>query len=79
MTANLPTQYFEAEKNCRLAKSSQDKVVALEEMLAIMPKHKGTDHLRADLRAKIAKFTQTSAKKAIIHRVKTVVSKEGAA
>ncbi len=46
MPANLPPQYFEAEKSFRLAKRPEEKIAALEEMLAIMPKHKGTDHLR---------------------------------
>ncbi|OYV03158.1 GTP-binding protein HSR1 [candidate division bacterium WOR-3 4484_18] len=56
MPANLPPQYFAAEKRYREAKTPEDKIKALEEMLAIMPKHKGTDKLQAALRAKIAKF-----------------------
>ena len=63
MPANLPPQYFEAEKNFRAAKDPLEKIAALEEMLAIMPHHKGTDHLRAKLRAKIAKLTEASEKK----------------
>jgi len=51
MPANLPPQYFDAEKKLRTAKNTADKILALEEMLAIMPKHKGTDHLRADHQA----------------------------
>jgi hypothetical protein len=54
MPANLTPQYLEAEKNFRLAKTTQEKIACLEEMLAVMPKHKGTDHLRADLRTKLA-------------------------
>ena len=57
MPANLPPQYFEAEKLYRQAKTPEEKVEALENMLAIMPKHKGTDKLRAELRRKIAKFS----------------------
>jgi ribosome-interacting GTPase 1 len=60
MPANLPPQYFEAEKRLRTAKTAEDKIMALEEMLAIMPKHKGTDHLKADLRRKIARRSQAS-------------------
>jgi|UniRef100_A0A7C5AKP1 ribosome-interacting GTPase 1 len=56
MPANLPPQYFEAEKRYREAKSVSDKLKALEEMLAIMPKHKGTDKLKADLRRRIAQL-----------------------
>jgi len=55
--ANLPPQYFEAEKVFRAAKAPSEKIEALETMLAIMPKHKGTDHLKAELRARIAKLT----------------------
>ncbi|MFC2058980.1 GTPase [Chloroflexota bacterium] len=58
MPANLPPQYFEAEKAYRLAKVPEDKVEALETMLAIMPKHKGTDKLRAELRRRIAKYLE---------------------
>lgn len=78
MPANLPPQYFEAEKNFRSAKSPLEKIAALEEMLAIMPKHKGTDHLRAELRGRIAKLTQALDKKTAIHRVSMAIEKEGA-
>ncbi len=79
MPANLPPQYFEAEKNFRSAKTAPEKIVALEEMLAIMPKHKGTDHLRAELRRRIAKLTQASDKKAATQRASMVIEKQGAA
>ena len=78
MPANLPPQYFDAEKTFRLAKTAPEKIVALEEMLAIMPKHKGTDHLRAELRAKIAKLTQALDKKTATHRASMLIEKEGA-
>ncbi|MDY6893116.1 MAG: TGS domain-containing protein [Chloroflexota bacterium] len=58
MPANLPPQYFEAEKAYRNAKTPDEKVEALEAMLGIMPKHKGTDKLRAELRRRIAKFSE---------------------
>ncbi len=79
MPANLPPQYFEAEKGFRSAKSPEEKIAALEEMLAIMPKHKGTDHLRADLRSRIAKLTQLAAKKSGAHRASMAIEREGAA
>ncbi|MDH5695027.1 MAG: 50S ribosome-binding GTPase [Dehalococcoidia bacterium] len=79
MPANLPPQYFEAEKNFRAAKNPAEKIAALEEMLAIMPKHKGTDHLRAELRARIAKLTQLAAKKSGTQRASMVIEREGAA
>ena len=58
MPANLPPQYHEAEKKYRAAHTIPEKMTALQEMLAVMPKHKGTDHLKADLRAKVAKLTE---------------------
>jgi ribosome-interacting GTPase 1 len=56
MPANLPPHYHEAEKRYRTARTIPEKVAALQEMLAVMPKHKGTDHLKADIRARIAKL-----------------------
>ena len=79
MPANLPPQYFSAEKKYREAKTPQEKISALEEMLTIMPKHKGTDKLRASLRRKLAQF-----KNALEARRKTkkglsyVIEKQGA-
>lgn len=60
MPANLPPSYFEAERRYREARTPEGKVEALEEMLTVMPKHKGTDKLRADLRRKISKFKNQS-------------------
>ena len=79
MPANLPPQYFEAEKNFRQAKDPMEKIAALEEMLAIMPHHKGTDHLRAELRARIARLTEAAEKKTATKRRSMVIPKEGAA
>lgn len=79
MPANLPPQYFEAEKRYRLAKDPEAKIEALQGMLAIMPKHKGTDKLHAELRRKIAKFSQEAEKKyATARRAGFYISREGA-
>ena len=81
MPANLPPQYFEAEKRYREAKTPDRKVEALEEMLMIMPKHKGTDRLRADLRRKISKFKNQAQQKKGASRRETAydIEREGAA
>jgi len=78
MPANLPPQYFEAEKRFREAKSPEEKIEALQAMLAIMPRHKGTDKLHADLRRKIAKLTEETEKKYATSRVSLHIRKEGA-
>jgi small GTP-binding protein len=79
MPANLTPQYLEAEKNFRLAKTPLEKIAALEEMLAVMPKHKGTDHLRAELRTRMAKLNQSLDKKTATQRASMMVEKVGAA
>jgi len=80
MPANLPPDYFEAEKRYREAKTSREKIACLEEMLTIMPKHKGTDKLRADLRKRISKLKDASqSKKGVSKRESAFnIDKEGA-
>jgi len=63
MPANLTPEYFKAEKWFRSAGTNDEKILALEQMLRVMPKHKGTDHLRADLRRKLSKLKTAPAKK----------------
>ena len=63
MPANLTPEYFQAEKRYRQAKTPEEKVGALEAMLSAMPKHKGTDRLRAELRNKIARFSDEAERK----------------
>ena len=81
MPANLPPDYFEAEKRYREAKTPETKIEHLEEMLKIMPKHKGTDKLRADLRRRISKLrTQSHQKKGTSrHETAYSIEREGAA
>jgi ribosome-interacting GTPase 1 len=69
MPANLTQQYLKAEENYRRAASPEEEVACLQVMLKEIPKHKGTDHLQADLKSKLAKLRKelaaekTSAKK----------------
>ena len=56
MPTNVPPQYHEAEGRFREAGTTEAKIAALQEMQAIMPKHKGTDHLKAQLRARMSKL-----------------------
>jgi len=58
MPTNLPPDYFEIEKRFRQAETVEEKIEALQEMMSVVPKHKGTDHLRADLRRKLAKLKE---------------------
>lgn len=52
MPANLTPQYREAEARYRSAKTPEEKLKALEEMLATIPKHKGTEKLQAEIKQK---------------------------
>ena len=70
MPANLTPDYKEAEQRFRQAASHEEKLVALREMLALLPKHKGTEKIQADLRRRIAKLEEEiqHAKKPGAHR-----------
>ncbi len=63
MPANLTPQYLAAEQRFKEAVTTQEKIEALEEMMAVMPKHKGTEKLQADLRRRLAKLRTESGKK----------------
>lgn len=63
MPTNLPPEYFSAEKRYKEAASPREKIVALEELISTVPKHKGTDKLRADLRKKLSQLREEATKK----------------
>ena len=63
MPANLPPDYYAAERRLRATSDVSEKIQILKEMLAIMPKHKGTEHLQGDLKRKIAKLQSQAQKK----------------
>ena len=74
MPANLPPQYFEAERRYREAKTDEERLKILKEMFAIMPKHKGTDRLQGDLKRKISQLRKAAqqkkkAKKGLIYNI----------
>jgi len=56
MPANLPPHYYELEREFKAERDPSEKLRLAKELLALMPKHKGTDKLQADLKAKIAKL-----------------------
>ena len=55
MPANLPPSYLAAEEHYREAKTPAEKIQALKEMYAEIPKHKGTMKLQGDIKRRIAK------------------------
>ncbi|WP_456434986.1 OBG GTPase family GTP-binding protein [Methanopyrus sp.] len=58
MPANLPPEYHELEEKYRKASSPEEKLRITEEMLAVVPKHKGTENLRALLKRRLAKLRE---------------------
>ncbi len=81
MPANLPPQYKEAEERYRQAKTTPEKILALEEMLAIIPHHKGTDKLIGQLRKRLSQHRDESQRRSSTSRQADpfAVKKEGAA
>lgn len=63
MPTNLPPEYFSVEERFKQAKSFPEKIAALEALIAAVPKHKGTDRLRADLRRKLSNLREDALKK----------------
>lgn len=56
MPANLTPQYREAEERFRSAITNEEKYAALKEMIALLPKHKGTEKIFADLKKKLSQL-----------------------
>ena len=81
MPTNLPPEYYEVQKRLKAADSPEEKLECLEELLTTVPKHKGTDKLRASLRQKISKLKTTSEAKSKTGKHDSVyrVEKEGPA
>lgn len=78
MPANLPPVYHEAEDRYRAAKQPAEKIAALEEMLRLIPKHKGTDKLQGEIKARIAKLKRQPKKQGATRAFSYNIPKEGA-
>jgi hypothetical protein len=78
MPANLSPEYHRAEQQLRSAKTPEAKIAALEEMLRVIPKHKGTDHMQADLKGRLSKLRKESGKKAGKGGFSYIIPREGA-
>lgn len=53
MPANLTPQYQKAEEEYRRAQSVQEQIDCLEKMLVLLPKHKHTEKMQADLKTRL--------------------------
>lgn len=57
MPANLSPAYKKAEQAFRAAREERERLEHLKEMLRTIPKHKGTEHLQADIKSRIKQLT----------------------
>lgn len=58
MPANLTPEYRQAEAAFRKARDPDERLERLREMLRVIPKHKGTDHLQADIKRRIKELSE---------------------
>jgi hypothetical protein len=81
MPANLSPEYKAAEAAYRAAREPRERLECLREMLRTIPKHKGTDHLQADIKGRIAELSDELAARRGAARTgpPTVIRPEGAA
>jgi len=74
MPANLTPEYLEAERRFKAATTTEEKLAALEEMMATIPRHKGTEKMQAELKRRISKLRTEQSRKpvsraGIMHRI----------
>ena len=58
MPANLSPEYKAAEAAYRKARDPRERLDGLREMLRTIPKHKGTDHLQADIKRRLKELSE---------------------
>jgi ribosome-interacting GTPase 1 len=80
MPTNLPAEYYKVEERYKAAISESERVSLLEELISTVPKHKGTDKLRADLRKRLSKMKSSAqAQKKISRHISAYqIPREGA-
>jgi ribosome-interacting GTPase 1 len=79
MPANLTPQYRAAGARFKSAHTLEERKAALEEMLATIPKHKGTEKMQADLKRRLARLRHDEETRTSRHGHAIKVDPEGAA
>src|SRR5438309_8090067 len=54
MAANLTPQYLEAEADYKKAQTADERLACLKKMYSLLPKHKASEKLQADLKTRIS-------------------------
>lgn len=77
MPVNAPAEYFAAEERFKSAKTRAERILALEEMIRLLPRHHGSEQMLSQLKSRLAKLKkETESKKGAR---KTGLAKEGEA
>lgn len=58
MPTNVTAEYKKAEAAFRRAREPRERLECLREMMRTIPKHKGTEHLQADIKSRIKQLTE---------------------
>ena len=64
MPINAGAEYYVAERRYSDAKTTKEKILALEDMIRTIPKHKGTEKLLAEFRKRMSKLKSQKTSKA---------------
>lgn len=75
MPTNVTVEYVKAQQKYLDAKTREEKIAALEEMISAAPSHKGGENLRRELKQRLAKLKHKTEAKA--SRKVLAVPKEG--
>ncbi len=80
MPTNLPAEYYAVEERYKAAESPAERVRLLEELISTVPKHKGTDKLRAEMRRRLSRLKSSTQAKSKLSRHESTfhIDKEGA-
>ena len=58
MPTNVTPEYKKAEQAYRQARDPRERLDCLKELLRTIPKHKGTEHVQADIKTRIKQLTE---------------------
>ncbi|MCW1309746.1 MAG: GTPase, partial [Candidatus Nanoarchaeia archaeon] len=83
MPANLPPEYYKAEKEYKKIKGTKEKIEFLKKMISLIPLHKGSEKHVAQLKQRLSKLREKlereEEQKKIVSRKSFGIKKEGAA
>lgn len=77
MPVNAPNEYYVAEEKYRNAKTRDEKIKYLEEMISLLPKHHGSEKALMELKKRLAKLKSQKEIK-LGRKTSFTIKKEGA-